>query len=123
VYHFVLTYSNWETGTICYSESLETEVQGTAAAERLGAAAGEVSAELRSEAVAGETSVVNFVATRRTKIHPGATGCARGALWPEMAIVFKGLDLNWSGLADDFRTLPFSQCFPKIPDWTDLSIG
>jgi hypothetical protein len=22
-YHFVLTYSNWETGTICYSESLE----------------------------------------------------------------------------------------------------
>src|ERR1044071_6417765 len=24
VYHFVLTYSNWETGTICYSESLES---------------------------------------------------------------------------------------------------
>src|SRR5436190_9369651 len=23
VYHFVLTYSNWETGAICYSESLE----------------------------------------------------------------------------------------------------
>jgi hypothetical protein len=23
VYHFVLTYSNWEMGTICYSESLE----------------------------------------------------------------------------------------------------
>src|SRR5450759_641935 len=31
------------------------EVQGTAAAERLGAAAGEVAAELRSEAVAGES--------------------------------------------------------------------
>ena len=24
VYHFVLTYSNWETGTICYSESRES---------------------------------------------------------------------------------------------------
>src|SRR4051794_9966181 len=24
IYHFVLTYSNWETGTICFSESLET---------------------------------------------------------------------------------------------------
>jgi hypothetical protein len=24
VYHFVLTYSNWEAGTICYSESLES---------------------------------------------------------------------------------------------------
>jgi hypothetical protein len=24
IYHFVLTYSNWETGTICYSESMES---------------------------------------------------------------------------------------------------
>ncbi len=24
VYHFVLTYSNWETGTICFSESFES---------------------------------------------------------------------------------------------------
>ena len=24
VYHFVLTYSNWETGTVCYSESFES---------------------------------------------------------------------------------------------------
>ena len=24
IYHFVLTYSNWETGTICFSESLES---------------------------------------------------------------------------------------------------
>jgi transcriptional regulator with XRE-family HTH domain len=24
LYHFVLTYSNWETGTICYSESFES---------------------------------------------------------------------------------------------------
>lgn len=28
VYHFVLTYSNWETGTICYSESLESLTEG-----------------------------------------------------------------------------------------------
>ena len=24
IYHFVLTYSNWETGTVCFSESLES---------------------------------------------------------------------------------------------------
>jgi len=28
VYHFVLTYSNWETATICYSESLESLSEG-----------------------------------------------------------------------------------------------
>ncbi|HEY7387892.1 MAG TPA: IS21 family transposase [Bryobacteraceae bacterium] len=28
VYHFVLTYSNWETGTICFSESLESLTEG-----------------------------------------------------------------------------------------------
>jgi len=28
VYHFVLTYSNWETDTICYSESLESLSEG-----------------------------------------------------------------------------------------------
>jgi hypothetical protein len=28
VYHFVLTYSNWETGTICYGESLESLSEG-----------------------------------------------------------------------------------------------
>lgn len=28
VYHFVLTYSNWETGTICFSESLESLSSG-----------------------------------------------------------------------------------------------
>ncbi|BCL62303.1 hypothetical protein DGMP_29960 [Desulfomarina profundi] len=24
IYHFVLTYSNWETGTVCFSESFES---------------------------------------------------------------------------------------------------
>jgi len=28
VYHFVLPYSNWETGTICFSESIESLVRG-----------------------------------------------------------------------------------------------
>ena len=28
IYHFVLTYSNWETGTICFSESLESISEG-----------------------------------------------------------------------------------------------
>jgi hypothetical protein len=28
LYHFVLTYSNWETGTICFSESLESLSEG-----------------------------------------------------------------------------------------------
>ena len=28
IYHFVLTYSNWETLTICYSESFESLSEG-----------------------------------------------------------------------------------------------
>lgn len=28
IYHFVMTYSNWETGTICYSESFEALSEG-----------------------------------------------------------------------------------------------
>lgn len=28
IYHFVLTYSNWETGTVCYSESFESLSSG-----------------------------------------------------------------------------------------------
>ena len=32
VYHFVLTYSNWETGSICYSESFESLSEGLQAA-------------------------------------------------------------------------------------------
>jgi hypothetical protein len=28
LYHFVLTYSNWETGTVCYSESFESFSEG-----------------------------------------------------------------------------------------------
>ncbi len=28
IYHFVLTYSNWETGTVCFAESFETLADG-----------------------------------------------------------------------------------------------
>ena len=28
LYHFVLTYSNWETGTVCFSESFESLAEG-----------------------------------------------------------------------------------------------
>ena len=28
IYHFVLTYSNWETGTVCFSESFESLGEG-----------------------------------------------------------------------------------------------
>ena len=28
IYHFVLTYSNWETGTVCFAESFETLAEG-----------------------------------------------------------------------------------------------
>lgn len=28
IYHFVLTYSNWETGTICFSENFESLSEG-----------------------------------------------------------------------------------------------
>jgi hypothetical protein len=28
IYHFILTYSNWETGSVCFSESFETVSHG-----------------------------------------------------------------------------------------------
>jgi hypothetical protein len=53
VYHFVLTYSNWETGTVCYSESLESLSEGWQnAVWELGA----VAAEHRTDSL---TSAVN----------------------------------------------------------------
>jgi hypothetical protein len=53
VYHFVLTYSNWEAGTICYSESLESLSEGWQnAVWELGA----VAAEHRTDSL---TSAVN----------------------------------------------------------------
>ena len=54
VYHFVLTYSNWETGTICYSESLESLSEGWQdAVWELGAIATEHRTDSLSSAVLG----------------------------------------------------------------------
>ena len=58
VYHFVLTYSNWETGTICYSESLESLSEGWQnAVWELGA----VAAEHRTDSL---SSAVNSMSNR-----------------------------------------------------------
>lgn len=58
VYHFVLTYSNWETGTICYSESLESLGEGWQnAVWELGA----VPAEHRTDSL---SSAVNNMSNR-----------------------------------------------------------
>src|SRR5215467_11704807 len=52
IYHFVLTYSNWETGTICYSESLESLSEGWQnAVWELGAVAAEHRTDSLSSAV------------------------------------------------------------------------
>src|SRR5260370_36729260 len=52
VYHFVLTYSNWERGTICYSESLESLSEGWQnAVWELGAVASEHRTDSLSSAV------------------------------------------------------------------------
>ena len=60
MYHFVLTYSNWETGTICYSESLESLREGWQnAVWELGGVAAEHRTDSLSSAV-GRTSTVGL---------------------------------------------------------------
>jgi hypothetical protein len=52
VFHFVLTYSNWETGTVCYTESLESLSEGWQnAVWELGAVASEHRTDSLSSAV------------------------------------------------------------------------
>jgi hypothetical protein len=61
VYHFVLTYSNWETGTICYSESLESLSEGWQnAVWELGAVAAEHRTDSLSSAVNNMTNLEEF---------------------------------------------------------------
>jgi len=58
VYHFVLTYSNWETGTICYSESLESLSEGWQnAVWELGA----VPAEHRTDSLSSAVNNMNHL--------------------------------------------------------------
>ena len=61
VYHFVLTYSNWETGTICYSESLESLSEGWQnAVWELGAVAAEHRTDSLSSAVNNVSNLEEF---------------------------------------------------------------
>ena len=61
VYHFVLTYSNWETGTICYSESLESLSEGWQnAVWELGAVATEHRTDSLSSAVNNMSNLEEF---------------------------------------------------------------
>ena len=61
VYHFVLTYSNWETGTICYSESLESLSEGWQnAVWELGAAPAEHRTDSLSSAVNNMSNLEEF---------------------------------------------------------------
>src|ERR1035437_10133922 len=58
VYHFVLTYSNWETGTICYSESLSEGWQN--AVWELGAVTVEHRTDSLSSAVNNMSNLEEF---------------------------------------------------------------
>ena len=61
VYHFVLTYSNWEAGTICYSESLESLSEGWQnAVWELGAVAAEHRTDSLSSAVNNMSNLEEF---------------------------------------------------------------
>jgi Mu transposase-like protein len=61
IYHFVLTYSNWETGTICYSESLESVSEGWQnAVWELGAAPVEHRTDSLSSAVNNMSNLEEF---------------------------------------------------------------
>ena len=61
VYHFVLTYSNWEAGTICYSESLESLTEGWQnAVWELGAVAARHRTDSLSSAVNNMSNLEEF---------------------------------------------------------------
>jgi hypothetical protein len=61
LYHFVLTYSNWETGTICHSESLESLSEGWQnAVWELGAVAAEHRTDSLSSAVNNMSNLEEF---------------------------------------------------------------
>jgi hypothetical protein len=61
LYHFVLTYSNWETGTICFSESFESLSQGLQdALWKLGGVVKEHQSDRLSAAVANPASRGRF---------------------------------------------------------------
>ena len=72
LYHFVLTYSNWETGTMCYSESFESLLEG------LQNALWELGGAPCGIARTGMSAAVNTRTARRVQpAVPGPTGALR----------------------------------------------
>jgi len=84
LYHFVLTYSNWETGTVCFSESFEALSQGLQnALWRLGGVPGSHQTDRLSTAVNNMANPVEFTERynalmRHYKLEPHKinAGCA-----------------------------------------------
>ena len=76
VYHFVLTYSNWETGTICFSESYESLSEGLQnALWELGGVPQRHRTDRPSAAVHKECNAQEFTARYRELLHHyGLTG-------------------------------------------------
>src|SRR5258706_556896 len=73
VYHFVLTYSNWETGTICYSESLESLSEGWQnAVWELGAVAAEHRTDSLASAVNNMSNLEEFNRRYEVKVDSGS---------------------------------------------------
>jgi hypothetical protein len=76
LYHFVLTYSNWETGTICYSESFESLSEGLQnALGELGGVPREHRSDRMSAAVNNLTDLREFTAAYAALLrHYGVQG-------------------------------------------------
>ncbi len=76
MYHFVLTYSNWETGTICFSESYESLSEGLQnALWELGGVAQRHRTDRMSAAVHKECNPEEFTTRYRELLqHYGLTG-------------------------------------------------
>lgn len=84
VYHFVLTYSNWETGTICFSESFESLSMGLQnALFELGGVPEEHRTDRLSTAVNKVDHPEEFTRRYRALLsHYGLTGAATNAASP-----------------------------------------
>src|SRR5512144_2251949 len=84
VYHFVLTYSNWETGTVCFSESWESLCEGLQnALWELGGVPGQHRTDRLSAAVKADPDPEMF--TRRYQALLAHYGLEAQAIQPRQA--------------------------------------